>query len=254
MQCTVQFARAMFSRTCTHSRWISGERKLPISVSTLNRAENRTCRMQSTSVSGSTDPTGSTNNIYVQVLPVILKPTHTDLSSKETDIAFTDGKILLCKWASGNFKDRYTGLIKQLSEREEVNIQNLTASEKYKVLLQIAESLLPSQLRRHVTELELVGLLNFDDPPACDEYIYKANLAISGSESIDTNHVIPFGEHSCFWYNWKEIPFQEMPADDPLWYPKVLWEEQKVKGTFTFGGWSEKTIKSYELHLVNQIE
>lgn len=207
--------------------------------------------------------------IYVQVLPVVTSQQSSNNSNKPAEILASECKILLCKWASGDFKDRYTGLIKPLARREYDTIichsEKGDNTEKQQILLQYAKELIPSPLKEWIADIRLVGLLRFEDSPVYDEYIYLANLIAPSSNKIDLNESsnqlqnyfrqdIMFGENTCYWFSWDRIPFQEMPADDELWYPKVLQLQKKVKGSFTFGGWSEKNIKSFELETVKQVE
>lgn len=97
--------------------------------------------------------------------------------------------------------------------------------------------------------MELVAILNFTDAPAYHEYVYVVYLSEDAAGIAD----ITFQENPCEWFQWDEIPFQEMPEDDHLWYPKVLQEGLKVTGSFTFGSWSEKTLKSYHINTVPQL-
>lgn len=64
---------------------------------------------------------------------------------------------------------------------------------------------------------------------------------------------VAFAGNSCTWFRWEDIPFHEMPEDDHLWYPKVLEQGLKVTGSFTFGSWSEKALKSYHIDTVSQL-
>lgn len=211
---------------------------------------------------------GNPEGIYVQVLPVVIPQQSSNNSNKSLESQASECKILLCKWASGDFKDRYTGLIRPLARKEYDTIichtENGKHPEKQQILLQLAKELIPSPLKEVIADIRLVGLLRFEDSPVYDEYIYLANL-IAPSNKIESNekgsHLqnyfrqdIMFGENTCYWYSWDQIPYHEMPADDELWYPKVLQQQKKVKGSFTFGGWSEKNIKSFELETVEQVD
>lgn len=209
------------------------------------------------------------DGIYVQVLPVVLPARLTgnpSASIKSFPSLTSKCKILLCKWNSGDFKDRYTGLIKPLKSREYNTVlqhhANKRFKEKHNVLLEAAMALMPSPLQKRLEDIALVGLLRFQDPPVYDEYIYLANLSVSsnndGNDSDERMEFfrkgIEFGDNPCHWFGWDGIPFKAMPADDELWYPKVLQQQQKIKGSFTFGAWTEKTIKSFELQTVEQIK
>jgi len=171
-----------------------------------------------------------TNDIYVQILPVI-----------ESESA---NKILLCKWNKGDFKNRFTGLIRAVDSKETTNGSNIR-----KQLEKTAASLLPSSLTTNTLKIELVAILNFTDPPAYTEYVYMVHLCADAANITD----VAFDGNPCRWFRWDEIPFQEMPEDDHLWYPKVLEAGMKVTGSFTFGSWSETTLKSYHIDTVSRL-
>ncbi len=116
-------------------------------------------------------------------------------------------------------------------------------------LVKVAESIIPENLTLCLLHIELVAILHFNDPPAYTEYVYIVCLSDDAAQFKD----ITFDDNTCVWYSWDEIPFQEMPQDDHLWYPKVLQEGLKVTGSFTFGSWSEKTLKSYHIDSVSEL-
>lgn len=97
-------------------------------------------------------------------------------------------------------------------------------------------------------KIELVAILTFTDPPAYDEYVYIVHLS---EDAADTDVV--FDGNPCEWFQWQKIPFENMPEDDHLWYSKVLQEGLKVTGSFTFGSWSETTLKSYDIKTVSDL-
>lgn len=116
-------------------------------------------------------------------------------------------------------------------------------------LEQTAASLLPYMLTPYMLNVELVAILNFADPPAYDEYVYIVCL----SENASTIADVEFDGNPADWFRWEDIPFDEMPQDDHLWYPKVLEDGLKVTGSFTFGSIDEKTLKSYHIDTVSQL-
>lgn len=73
------------------------------------------------------------------------------------------------------------------------------------------------------------------------------------SNEASTITDITFDNNPCEWFHWEDIPFNRMPEDDRLWYPKVLQEGLKVMGTFTFGSWNETTLKSYHIDAVSEL-
>jgi hypothetical protein len=96
--------------------------------------------------------------------------------------------------------------------------------------------------------LDLVAILEFADPPACEEYVFLASLK---DESIKNANNLVFDKSPCYWFDWDKIPFKEMPEDDPLWYPEVLQGGKLMRGSFTFGDWKEKSLKS---HWVKEVD
>lgn len=109
-----------------------------------------------------------------------------------------------------------------------------------------ARSLLPTNLAHRLLKIELVAILTFTDPPAYDEYVHIVHLSEDAAEEN-----VHFDGNSCQWFQLENIPFQDMPEDDHLWYSKVLQEGLKLTGSFTFGSWSETKLKSYDIKTVS---
>jgi hypothetical protein len=174
----------------------------------------------------------------VQVLPVIRKPI-----VEETQ-AFGGGEILLCRWKEGNFEGRYTGLMSEF----DVQVTNtMTKSAQTEILCHklraCARKTFSDVFPEIPTDLKLVGAIRFDGPPGYDEYIYLGEVQ---PEMKDVRKMLDRNGSECTWFNWNEIPYDSMPADDRIWYPLVL-SGSKVKGSFKFGGVEEKSIKSFKL-------
>lgn len=106
--------------------------------------------------------------------------------------------------------------------------------------------LLPKTLSTAILKTELVAKLHFTDPPAYNEFVYTVYL---NEDALGITDIV-FDDNPCEWFDWDDIPFHAMPEDDRVWYPKVLQEGGKVTGSFTFGSWSEKTLKSYHIDTV----
>ncbi|XP_037045989.1 uncharacterized protein LOC119081315 [Bradysia coprophila] len=170
------------------------------------------------------------HDIYVQILPIIKSQ--------------SSNKIVLCKWIQGDYKDRYTGLIRPVASQASPNDSNFR--EKLEA---VATSLLPQHLTPHKQGIELTAILRFTDPPAYTEYVYIVYL---NEDAVAITDVL-FDDNPCEWFRWEDIPFEQMPEDDGLWYPKVLQEGLKVTGSFTFGSWSEKTLKAHHIDAVTQL-
>jgi hypothetical protein len=113
-------------------------------------------------------------------------------------------------------------------------------------LSEIARNLLPVNSGK-IQSLDLVAILEFTDPPACDEYVFVANL----QEDEVKNTSLQFENSPCFWFDFDKIPFHEMPLDDAIWYPQVLNEGKLIRGSFSFGSWEEKEIKNYWIKQVD---
>lgn len=101
----------------------------------------------------------------------------------------------------------------------------------------------------HRQGIELTAILRFTDPPAYTEYVYKVYVHEDAAAVTD----FVFDDNPCVWFGWEDIPFDRMPEDDGLWYPKVLQDGLKVTGLFTFGSWNEKTLKAYHIDAVTQL-
>ncbi|OQV19240.1 hypothetical protein BV898_06663 [Hypsibius exemplaris] len=178
------------------------------------------------------------NEVYVQLMTV-LRPC----------AAYPTGRILLSRWLTGDFANRYTGLWGK------VEPSDLTQPDG---LLRIAKS--HGETCRHplldapLESLKLVAVFQFDVPVEDNtECIYLLEVGNSDivEEWKDCGRVNrPDGavgdEWCCEWFDLDKIPYSRMPADDVLWYPLVL-AGKLLRGTFKFKGEPKYTVKQYEI-------
>ena len=169
---------------------------------------------------------------WVQLLPVA-----------ENSSGDSIPKILLCKWKDGDYVDRFTGFIGPVDDNVDENLES--AMER------VVASILPHDAKLILEKKELRAILTFDGPPETLEYQYVGYVPEQCAQTL--TNLISTDKCSFQWFSLNKIPFEEMPADDRLWYPGVL-EGKKYKGGFVFGGHAERTIKSYELNEVDHLE
>lgn len=177
---------------------------------------------------------GSHNNMvqkYVHLIGVVQpKPQHAKL------------KVLLCKWHTGCFANRYTGLWGEVLPID----KSLRAA-----VLRLAGRFGYAYPQIREGALKLMAVFDFDVPVENKEYIYVMDL--------DSEFVFCDGlanselEWTPEWYDMDALPFSQMPADDILWYEKVL-KGTKLEGYFVFAGEPKFTIKSFELKEVNELD
>jgi len=170
---------------------------------------------------------------FVQVLPVI-RPSE----------RYPNGKILLGEWRSGNYENRYTGIIEKVPEDL---VTGLTRSKTQDPTMDTACEILPPEITKYVTGVELNGILKFDGPPDTIEYIYVAD--VKSSFNIDEQKFAENFIYNLHWFDLNKIPYFRMPADDEIWISYVI-EGRKIRGSFIYSGLEERTLKSYELEQV----
>jgi len=93
--------------------------------------------------------------------------------------------------------------------------------------------------------LEKVGLLTFyftapGSDPEWNQEVYVFLASSWKGEPEESAEMKPQ------WYAYREVPYEEMWADDRLWLPRVLWGE-RIKGVFTFS--DAETIVHQEITL-----
>ncbi|GAV03078.1 hypothetical protein RvY_13560 [Ramazzottius varieornatus] len=182
-------------------------------------------------------------------------------------VDYPTGKILLCKWLTGDFMQRYTGLWGEFRAEHDGNdlrhavIRLATSSE--------AEYL--SGADWAADQLNLMAVFQFDVPVPNTEYIFvhemPANSELTGS-APRVAHINNDGVGKtrgangyvgspdlwmCEWFDLDKIPFDQMPVDDALWYDRVI-HGQRLTGKFIFAGEPKYALKQHEIHEVDSLE
>ncbi|XP_021946558.1 uncharacterized protein LOC110844621 [Folsomia candida] len=176
----------------------------------------------------------SYKNICIQLLPVLRTA--------------YEAKLLLVKWRHGPYKDRYTGMMK-------ITHYEADYPPTKKILADIAKDLVPAKSNITLNSLDLVALLSFPDPPAYDEYVFLGDVnAVSYYDSKEAGFPGLVGDNRCIWCDLKNIPYAQMPADDALWYPKVLQDPPtKVIGNFRFRGPQMRHLDRYVMSEIAEL-
>ena len=135
------------------------------------------------------------------------------------------GEILLCKWHDGPCAGKYTACLGDAIEGES---DEASAAAVVRAL---------AGLTLDVARFEEVALFAFestdgDGAAVFDadevEFVYRARRreCAGRRDSADA---------STSWFPLDAIPYAEMPADDALWYPRVL-GGAVLEGRFRFDG------------------
>ncbi|XP_065658066.1 oxidized purine nucleoside triphosphate hydrolase [Hydra vulgaris] len=90
-----------------------------------------------------------------------------------------------------------------------------------------------------------IGIIIFEfdnDPVLLNVHVFRCDCYSGSITESDEMHPQ--------WFNYSDIPFDQMWPDDYLWYPHLL-KNEKFKGYFLFEG-HDKILKE-EVHLVDDI-
>ena len=141
-------------------------------------------------------------------------------------------KILLGLHKTGNFKGNYTGFLDYANENES--------------MMDAAWRISRQQCGIEVIDLELRAVFTFtaDDFGIAHEYEFYTS-AWKGTPK-ETETIRPM------WFDFDNIPYKKMPADDEFWYPSFL-EGKLQKGRFHFAPGMQDLIE-HELSEVNVID
>ncbi|XP_055337044.1 uncharacterized protein LOC129587356 [Paramacrobiotus metropolitanus] len=194
-------------------------------------------------------------NVYYEQLLSVIRP----------NPLCPNGKILLCKWLTGDFKDRYTGLWGPAPTNDDHSLRQAL------VRLAATANGTSSYPKIQSDKLELMAVLRFDVPVDNLEYIYVTELGPSALNTPGSRHnsdsdspltptgkvssVNPFTQNAtfiCEWFDLDKIPYAQMPADDLIWYAKVL-DGKRVEGSFSFAGEPKYTVKNFVLNEVKHL-
>lgn len=140
-------------------------------------------------------------------------------------------RLLLAFHKTGDMQGYYTGFLDELLEDEEpMNGARRITMEQCGLTVE-------------QTELRAVFRFSAQDYPGADEYEYYTSSY--GGELSESENVRPQ------WFGLEQIPYQQMPADDALWYPSFL-AGKLQRGSFHFGP-GMKELLHYELFEVDDL-
>uniref|UniRef100_A0A7S0ZR49 Uncharacterized protein n=1 Tax=Noctiluca scintillans TaxID=2966 RepID=A0A7S0ZR49_NOCSC len=155
-------------------------------------------------------------------------------------LALRDGKVLLGRWKTGPFTGRLTGMIGQMTVTGGAALPKpeFAASRTCRDLLGDRVQVDPRVLSRR-------ALLTFEERDVngdaaqslgntYSEYQLLHTLGPQEDfEPCETGDFEPQG-----WFGQGEIPFDLMPEDDRVWYDRVLFGGELLRGRFVFDGTS----------------
>ncbi|CAK9036896.1 E3 ubiquitin-protein ligase arkadia [Durusdinium trenchii] len=140
-------------------------------------------------------------------------------------------KVLLGRWHTGAFKGRVTGLLGSAPGAS----PEVAATRICRPHLGPVEA---QRLRRR-------GIFQFEEQDEKHESAvalgaqyqeYQLVYRVYDNENVEvvaTDDYEPIG-----WFGQGEIPFDQMPEDDAVWYERVLFKDHRLRGTFSFQGTS----------------
>ena len=153
-----------------------------------------------------------------------------------------NNRILLGRWNRGPFQGRISGLLGQA-------VTDKGPEEAAKI---VVKKLIDFDV--DACKLEPKAKFVFHEE---DETDGAAQLLGSTYEETQflmeldsTNHFEPTDEFSPVWFDIDRIPYDEMPEDDIIWYPRVLLNDETLTGTFRFRG---PKLLDYDIEAVERI-
>eukprot|EP00927_Polykrikos_kofoidii_P062146 TRINITY_DN56961_c0_g1_i1.p1 TRINITY_DN56961_c0_g1~~TRINITY_DN56961_c0_g1_i1.p1 ORF type:complete len:329 (+),score=63.84 TRINITY_DN56961_c0_g1_i1:58-987(+) len=152
------------------------------------------------------------------------------------------GQVLLGRWrpGSGPFAGRVTGMLGSVvsSRGKALPSPESAASTICSQLLGPKACVASAMLRRRAffefTELDIDGGAAAELGARYGEHQMLLKLCEGDKGTFEpemTETFEPIG-----WFNSSEIPYDEMPEDDKVWYERVVFEGQRLRGNFTFKG------------------
>ena len=145
-------------------------------------------------------------------------------------------RVLLCRHARGTFAGRYTGIFTDVP----------CGDAPRDALLRLAATLGLAVAPRAMQLRAVFLFAEADDAasPPCEEHQFVAEHdALVGGTPRAAAGLEPA------WWERDALPFDRMPADDALWYGRVLGGEL-LRGSFRFDG---TAMLSAELHRVTSL-
>ena len=133
------------------------------------------------------------------------------------------GRVLLVHHCSGPFAGFKTGLIEEAVAGESA----VSAAARAGLGLETISS--PA----------LRGIAVFHEEPKDDDIVEEHEFVCRAAESTEAAMVAALharGITSAWYAVDGGVPFDQMPADDAIWYPPVLVDRRYVRAEFTFSG------------------
>lgn len=148
--------------------------------------------------------------------------------------------ILLGKWAKGPLRGRYTGLLGPMHAQD---ASPEAAAARVCASLAPKFEITPSRLSLRA----VFRFIELGEGPGSGtgvlgrsveyEYVYCAPMHNAEGHGIaEQTRVVEACHMTPEWFDVREIPYTQMPADDEVWYPKVLHGDSCLTGEFTFRG------------------
>ncbi|KAJ1450665.1 hypothetical protein M885DRAFT_531836 [Pelagophyceae sp. CCMP2097] len=163
------------------------------------------------------------------------------------------GEVLLVKWKEGPCEGKYTGCLGDADGSDEQSAVN--------VVEQLTGLRLDERRLLRVAEFVFEDVYEYDsaDDDSADDAdggVDDADVDVDDADGgidggIESCDEIEFvyratrgecaGRKDCAdcvsaWVKLEDVPYNEMPADDALWYPAVLLQGKTLTGRFRFQG------------------
>ena len=145
-------------------------------------------------------------------------------------------RVLLCRHARGAFAGRYTGVFAHALPGEPPRDAALRGAAALGLVLQ------PRALQLRAVFV-FAEADDGDDGP-CEEHQF---VAAANDEHLRALH--PTADLEPAWWEQSGLPFERMPADDALWYGRVL-SGELLRGSFRFDG---RVMLSADIRAVNSL-
>ena len=154
--------------------------------------------------------------------------------------------ILLGKWCGGELEGRYTGLLGAWEPGERPEAAAVRVARALCGLQVDPERLEPRALLDFIEVDQATGDLG--SPLAELQFLYRVggSAPLAGLDMAGNDVIVPE------WIALDRVPYDQMPADDALWYPPVLLEGgDLLRGSFTFRG---QQLLEHHLERVSSVE
>ncbi|KAJ1457088.1 hypothetical protein M885DRAFT_615694 [Pelagophyceae sp. CCMP2097] len=149
------------------------------------------------------------------------------------------GAVLLCRWKKGEWQDNHTGILADAPP----GLSGIEAAVE--VCKRVCGLVLDPSRYQPVAKFAFIeekktylcGLCgnettDFDE----SEYVYHCNAAeVAGL-------VVEHEDCDVSWFALPDIPYASMPADDALWYPRVLADGPFLTGSFRLADLGKRLV------------